>query len=314
MYNSGIMKKLNVFGAIIGFVVIASIAGYAAARPVGISLAAQGQVGQITESLTNLWQKIGQNIFPAGLDWNVGIGTKTPSEKLSVAGKIESMLGGFKFPDGTVQQTAQLVGPQGPQGPQGVPGPQGPQGDVGPQGPTGPQGAQGIPGPQGPQGPAGQQLHLYDANGQDLGTILDSINGGYSGTGYGFNVFVPQMNRIARIIEEDFGVNQHKPIVVDNDNSLTHDIYFSDIGCSGIPYSDTPISHFTIIKNGQEWWFGQTPRYFVGTGLNGNFSEQSYLDNNHLCTNHVSVLHSLYELQEVTLPFTFPLAGPLYIQ
>ena len=37
---------------------------------------------------------------------NVGIGTVTPSEKLSVRGTIESSSGGFKFPDGTVQSTA----------------------------------------------------------------------------------------------------------------------------------------------------------------------------------------------------------------
>jgi len=37
---------------------------------------------------------------------NVGIGTKNPTEKLSVNGIIESTSGGFKFPDGTIQTTA----------------------------------------------------------------------------------------------------------------------------------------------------------------------------------------------------------------
>jgi len=37
---------------------------------------------------------------------NVGIGTTTPSERLTVDGVIQSLLGGFKFPDGTVQTTA----------------------------------------------------------------------------------------------------------------------------------------------------------------------------------------------------------------
>jgi len=36
----------------------------------------------------------------------VGIGTAAPAERLSVNGIIESMTGGFKFPDGTVQSTA----------------------------------------------------------------------------------------------------------------------------------------------------------------------------------------------------------------
>jgi len=39
---------------------------------------------------------------------NVGIGTVTPSEKLSVNGIIESASGGIKFPDGTVQTTAAI--------------------------------------------------------------------------------------------------------------------------------------------------------------------------------------------------------------
>jgi hypothetical protein len=39
------------------------------------------------------------------LSGNVGIGTTTPGEKLSVAGTIESTSGGIKFPDGTTQTT-----------------------------------------------------------------------------------------------------------------------------------------------------------------------------------------------------------------
>jgi len=44
---------------------------------------------------------------------NVGIGTSTPGQKLSVAGKIESTSGGFKFPDGSTQITAASGGGSG---------------------------------------------------------------------------------------------------------------------------------------------------------------------------------------------------------
>ena len=54
---------------------------------------------------------------------NVGIGTTSPGSRLTVSGMIESTSGGIKFPDGTLQSTAQLKGPQGPQGPKGEPGP-----------------------------------------------------------------------------------------------------------------------------------------------------------------------------------------------
>ena len=41
---------------------------------------------------------------------NVGIGTTSPAQKLSVAGTIEATSGGFKFPDGTTQTTAATGG------------------------------------------------------------------------------------------------------------------------------------------------------------------------------------------------------------
>src|SRR5262245_48449764 len=37
---------------------------------------------------------------------NVGIGTDTPPSRFTVAGMIETTLGGVKFPDGTIQTTA----------------------------------------------------------------------------------------------------------------------------------------------------------------------------------------------------------------
>jgi len=44
---------------------------------------------------------------------NVGIGTATPGQKLSVAGTVESTSGGFRFPDGTTQITASAAGATG---------------------------------------------------------------------------------------------------------------------------------------------------------------------------------------------------------
>jgi len=45
----------------------------------------------------------GSKSFMVTKGGNVGIGTTTPGQKLSVAGTIESSSGGFKFPDGTTQ-------------------------------------------------------------------------------------------------------------------------------------------------------------------------------------------------------------------
>src|SRR6185503_283235 len=41
---------------------------------------------------------------------NIGIGTSSSGSKLSVAGMIETTLGGYKFPDGTLQATAAISG------------------------------------------------------------------------------------------------------------------------------------------------------------------------------------------------------------
>lgn len=77
---------------------------------------------------------------------------------------------GLRFPDGTIQYTANLTGLAGPQGPAGSAGANGASGAMGPAGPqglagvngadgvagpVGPIGPQGIEGPVGPTGPAG---------------------------------------------------------------------------------------------------------------------------------------------------------------
>lgn len=48
---------------------------------------------------------------------DVGVGTTTPGQKLSVAGTIESTSGGFRFPDGSTQTTAATGGGGGGAGP-----------------------------------------------------------------------------------------------------------------------------------------------------------------------------------------------------
>src|SRR5258706_3278465 len=77
----------------------------AASNPVGGS----GTPGQIAK-----WTGVdGSNTFFIGDSHifedkfgKVGIGTQTPTSLLTVQGMIETTLGGYKFPDGTVQTTS----------------------------------------------------------------------------------------------------------------------------------------------------------------------------------------------------------------
>lgn len=148
---------------------------------------------------------------------NVGIGTNAPTHPLTVNGAIRSITGGYEFPDGTVQTTAQLLGPQGEQGPQGDPGPQGPQGPPGiqgPAGPAGPTGADGSPGPSGPQGeqgpvgPQGEQGPVGPQGPQGIpgapGDSLWQLNGlntFYEDGGVGIGTADPGNNSL-RIVRE----------------------------------------------------------------------------------------------------------------
>lgn len=82
---------------------------------------ASGVVATISVSGNATFSGTGSSSF-AG---NLGVGTTSPSSKLTVVGIIQSTTGGFKFPDGSTQTTATLRGPQGPPGPSGASGPEG---------------------------------------------------------------------------------------------------------------------------------------------------------------------------------------------
>jgi hypothetical protein len=49
---------------------------------------------------------VGDSILTEDKFANIGVGTTTPTSKFTVAGIIETVLGGVKFPDGSIQTTA----------------------------------------------------------------------------------------------------------------------------------------------------------------------------------------------------------------
>ena len=81
----------------------------------GLALARSGVlVGGLHSNggILTLKADIGNAYVAVANNDNVGIGTSSPAQKLSVAGTIESTSGGIKFPDGTTQTTAFAGGTQ----------------------------------------------------------------------------------------------------------------------------------------------------------------------------------------------------------
>jgi trimeric autotransporter adhesin len=76
-----------------------------------LPVAGSGTVNRLTKwTGFNSNSVIGNSTIFEDKDGLVGIGTDTPTSKLTVAGLIQSASGGFKFPDGTVQSTAAVSG------------------------------------------------------------------------------------------------------------------------------------------------------------------------------------------------------------
>lgn len=117
------MNRLKRFYAMILLTIAIMNAGTAFAQKQTANPAPQPQAastavtGSGTPDQLVKWTGVnGQNSFTVGNSiitetkfGLIGIGTITPSSKLSVVGTIESLNGGFKFPDGTIQTTAGLT-------------------------------------------------------------------------------------------------------------------------------------------------------------------------------------------------------------
>src|ERR1044072_1787142 len=85
------------------------------AQAANSSVSGSGTPGQLAKwsgvAGSNTYVLGNSNIFEDKFG-KVGIGTITPTSPLTVAGMIETTLGGYKFPDGTVQTTAATAGLQ----------------------------------------------------------------------------------------------------------------------------------------------------------------------------------------------------------
>src|SRR5262249_7580872 len=86
-----------------------SFVGAASADPAVHGSGTVGKISMWVDMRPNGDSILGDSIITQS-NGNIGIGIATPMSKLSVQGMIETTLGGYKFPDGTVQTTAAVTG------------------------------------------------------------------------------------------------------------------------------------------------------------------------------------------------------------
>jgi len=175
-----------------------------------------------------------------------------------------------------------IPGPQGEQGPIGLTGPQGIQGE------TGPKGDKGDTGEHGPAGSSGTGLHLYDANGQDLGILLGMPPSDLANNKY--QTYLPGAKislRLTQNLEFEDGPST---------------IYFLTTDCSGVPYSlNSPFYPYGFVRNGSH--------FFRSTNAQrGQISFFSRYDGGGCIVDNGSI--NSVEVEEISAPFTLPLAWP----
>lgn len=182
-----------------------------------------------------------------------------------------------------------IPGPVGPQGPQGI------QGVAGTQGVPG---IQGEVGPVGPQGPAGSSLHLYDANNQDLGIVIDIPTYPNEFT----KTFIPSLGLFITYRDTDNGPTDPHLAAGDAISLL-----YTGIDCTGDAFSPG-VAPLMIRKD------TLSHNYFVPTNDLPVTRVALSVSQNDGCQNMTAYPYgATYLLQEVSLPFSEPLLKPVHV-
>ena len=122
------------------------------------------------------------------------------------------------------------IGLQGPKGDTGDQGPAGPKGDTGDQGPQGDAGQDGLPGADGVSPP---RKVLLDDDGEEIGTVVESIEGNYTSTMALIPVDGAIYNLAFMLGEFNYAYDQW---AYSGEPAETSRVYFSTADCTGPVY------------------------------------------------------------------------------
>jgi len=190
-----------------------------------------------------------------------------------------------------------------------------------------------IQGPPGPQGPAGQNLHLFDANGQDLGILVDAeiyfeaellerLKSNLPLTPSLPAGSIPPTVLEKKLFKTYLSTLGVSPLIMERSRSETAEIVsplsggivFEEMDCTGTAFSLDRTDRVAIAPNMLIRAAG--PRYFKFGVRMGALNGQSFLPETigQPCMNTATSTANGIQLEEVTLPFTEPIAWPLEIR
>lgn len=163
------------------------------------------------------------------------------------------------------------------------------------QGPAGPKGD------PGPAGPSGNVFHLFDGNGQDLGTLIYASDNG-------FTTFLSGKNAII-----EFSTDHNNLGDIARVGSDGSPIFFAETGCSGDAYTTRLVLTADTLLNAN--FYSQIAHghfYKITTEPVIQLQAKSRVDQGS-CSSQGG-LNEVRRVEKISLPFTVPPAWPLEIR
>lgn len=132
-------------------------------------------------------------------------------------------------------------------------------------------------------------IGVYDANGQYLGDLVSTIN--------------PGLIIYLTTVQATLNINY-----TGDDRNSQAELYFENNDCTSPPYHFPSVQHTDLISNNLKFYKAKSTSQYSVINYNATMNTNGYCDSSSIGT-MVAI-----ELEEVFLPFTFPVATPLRLE